>query len=77
MKLLPTFAVAALLTAGAAFAASTPPTATAGATATPAAAPAAHESLKHCEAQAKDKKLTGDEAKKFVRECRHGAAKTN
>ena len=72
MKLLSTLTIAALMTAGSAFAASTP-TATAGATATPAAAPVKHESAKHCEAQAKAKNLTGDEAKKFVKECRHSA----
>jgi len=69
MKLL---AIAVLMTAGTAFAASTP-TATAGATATPAAAPVKHESAKHCAAEAKEKNLTGAEEKKFVKECRHNA----
>jgi len=72
MKLLSILTIAALMTAGAAFAASTP-TATVGATATPAATPVKHESAMHCEKQAKEKKLTGDEEKKFVKECRHSA----
>ena len=65
MKLLPTLTLAALMTAGAAFAASTP-------SATPAAKPAKHESSMHCEKQAKEKKLTGDEKDKFVKECKAG-----
>ena len=72
MKLLSTLTIAALLTAGSAFAATTP-TATAGATAAPAAAPAAHsDSGKHCMKQAHEKKLTGDAAKTFVKECKEG-----
>jgi len=72
MKLLSTLTIAGLLTAGSAFAAATP-TATSGATATPASAPVKHASARHCEAQAKEKKLTGDDEKKFVKECRHSA----
>jgi Spy/CpxP family protein refolding chaperone len=70
MKLLTTLSLAALMSAGSAFAASTPT-----ATATPAAtvAPAQkHSSGAHCEKQAKEKKLTGDEEKKFVKECKEG-----
>ena len=70
MKLLSTLTVAALLSAGSAFAASTP-TATAGATATPAAVPAKHEGM-HCAKEAREKKLTGDAEKTFVKECRAG-----
>jgi len=72
MKMLSMLTVAALMTAGAAFAATTP-TATPATSATPAAAPAVkHESAMHCEKQAKEKKLTGDEEKKFVKECKEG-----
>jgi Spy/CpxP family protein refolding chaperone len=71
MKMLSTLTLAALMTAGAAFAATTP-TATPAASATPAAAPAKHESTMHCEKQAKEKKLTGDEEKKFVKDCKEG-----
>ena len=74
MKLLTSLTVAALLTGGAAFAASTPSTAPAT-TATPAATatPATkHNSAMHCERVAKEKKLTGEEAKTFVKECREG-----
>lgn len=72
MRLLSTLTLAALLTCGAAFAATTPgssPTATPA----PAAQPAEkHNSAMHCEKQAKAKNLTGDEEKKFVKECRAG-----
>jgi len=71
MKLLPTLSLAALMCAGAAFAATTP-TATPASSATPAARPAKHESSMHCEKQAKEKKLTGDEKDKFVKECKAG-----
>ncbi len=70
MKLLSLMTLA-LLTAGSAFAASTP-TATAGATATPAAAPAKHEGGMHCAKEAKEKKLTGDAEKTFIKECKEG-----
>jgi hypothetical protein len=72
MKLLSTLTIAALLTAGSAFAATTP-TATAGATATPAAAPA--KKMGHCERQAKAKKLSGDAADSFVKDCKAAHAK--
>ena len=70
MKLSTTLGLVALLSAGSVFAATTPST-----TATPAAtvAPAAkHNSTMHCEKQAHAKKLTGDEEKKFVKECKEG-----
>ena len=68
MKILPTLMVAALLTAGSAFAASDAPTAT------PAAAtPAKHTpSAAHCEKVAHEKKLKGDEEKQFVKDCKAG-----
>ena len=69
MKLLPALAIAALMAAGSAFAASTPTTQTA----TPAAAtPAVKHTGMHCERQAREKKLTGDDEKKFVKECKEG-----
>jgi hypothetical protein len=71
MKLLSTLTIAALLTAGSAFAASTDTTPTATpATATPAAKK--HTGGMHCEKQAKAKNLSGDEATKFVKECKEG-----
>ena len=74
MKLLPTLTIAALMSAGSAFAASTP-TATAGATATPAT-PAAmsskHQGATHCAREAREKKLTGEAEKNFVKECKEG-----
>ena len=73
MKLLSTLTLAALLTAGTAFATSTP-TATPASRATPAATHARHNSAMHCEKEARAKKLTGDDAKKFVKECREGKA---
>ncbi|MEO8019523.1 MAG: PsiF family protein [Pseudomonadota bacterium] len=66
MKLLSTLTIAALMTGGSAFAATTP-TATPAAAATPAVK---HEGGMHCEKQAREKKLTGDEEKKFVKECK-------
>jgi len=68
MKLLTTLSLAALMSAGGAFAASTP-TATPAATVAPAQK---HNSTAHCERQAKEKKLMGDEEKKFVKECKEG-----
>ena len=68
MKLLTTLSLAALMSAGGAFAASTP-TATPAATVAPAQK---HSSTAHCEKQAKEKKLMGDEEKKFVKECKEG-----
>jgi hypothetical protein len=73
MKLLSTLALCALLTSGAAFAATT--RASTAPTATPAAAvqPAEkHHSAMHCEKTAKAKGLTGDAAKTFVKDCRAG-----
>jgi len=78
MKLIPTLTLAALMSTGAAFAATTP-TATPASSATPAAAakPAKHKGM-HCEKQAEEKKLTGDEKDKFVKECKDAAhAKAN
>jgi hypothetical protein len=67
MKILATFTVAALLTAGSAFAASTP-------TATPATATPTtkHHTAMHCEKEAKAKKLSGADEKRFVKDCREG-----
>ena len=75
MKLFPTLALAALLSAGAAYAANSP-TATPAGSATPAATSSTnkHHSAAHCEKQAKEKKLTGDEEKKFLKECKEGKA---
>lgn len=70
MKLLSTLTLAALFSAGSAFAASTAPTATPASSATPASAHK-HGAM-HCEKEAKEKKLSGDEARKFVKECRDG-----
>jgi hypothetical protein len=72
MKLLSALTLAALLSSGAAFAASTPGTSPT-ATPAPAAQPAEkHHSAMHCEKEAKAKNLTGDDEKKFVKECRTG-----
>ena len=68
MKLLTTLSLAALMSAGSAFAASTP-TATPAATVAPATK---HHSAMHCEKQAREKKLTGDAEKTFVKECKEG-----
>jgi Spy/CpxP family protein refolding chaperone len=79
MKFISTLTLAALMSTGAAFAATTP-TATPASSATPAAAakPAKHEGSMHCDKQAKEKKLTGDEKDKFVKECKESAhAKAN
>ena len=69
MKILSTLMVAALVSAGSAFAASTP-----APTATPAAATPVekHASMAHCEKLAHEKKLKGDEEKQFVKDCRAG-----
>lgn len=69
MKLLSTLTLAALLSAGAAFAATTP-TATPASSATPAATSTKHEGKGHCEKQAEAKKLSGDEKDKFMTECK-------
>ena len=72
MKLLPTLMLGALLTSGAAFAATTPSSAPT-ATPAPAAQPVQkHSSAMHCEKLAKNKGLSGDDEKKFVKECREG-----
>lgn len=72
MKLFNTLTLGALLVAGSAFAA-TAPTTSPTATPAPAAQPAhKHMSAMHCEKMAKAKNLTGDEEKKFVKECREG-----
>jgi len=72
MKILSTLTLGGLLVAGAAFAA-TAPTSTPTATPAPAAQPAQkHSSAMHCEKLAKAKNLTGDDEKKFVKECREG-----
>jgi hypothetical protein len=73
MKLIPTLTLAALMSAGVAFAATTP-TATPASSATPAAAakPAKHAGM-HCEKQATEKKLMGAEKDKFVKECKEAA----
>jgi Spy/CpxP family protein refolding chaperone len=72
MKLLSKLVLGALLTSGAAFAATTPsssPTATPA----PAAQPVQkHSSAMHCEKLAKNKGLNGDDEKKFVKACREG-----
>jgi hypothetical protein len=69
MKLLSAMTLAALLATPAAFAAADPAT-----PAAPAAAPAAkHMSLKACNKQADEKKLTGADRTAFVKEC-HGSA---
>ena len=68
MKLLSTLTLAALMSAGAAFAATTP-TATPASSATPAAT-TKHEGKGHCEKQAEAKKLSGDEKDKFMTECK-------
>ena len=73
MKLLSTLTLAALFSAGAAFA-STAPTAKPASSATPATAHARHHSAMHCEKEARAKKLSGDDEKKFVKECREGKA---
>ena len=72
MKLLSTLMLGALLTSGAAFAATTPSSAPT-ATPAPAAQPVQkHNSAMHCEKEAKAKNLAGDDEKKFVKECREG-----
>ena len=68
MKLISTMTVAALVSAGAALAATTPTTPTA--TPVPSATPAEKHTGMHCEKQAKEKNLSGDAEKKFVKDCR-------
>lgn len=72
MKLLPTLTLAGLFCAATAFAATTP-TATPASSATPAAAaPVKHDAGMHCEKQAAEKKLAGEEKDKFVKTCKAG-----
>jgi hypothetical protein len=68
MKLFTALTLAALMSAGSAFAASTP-TATPAATVAPAQK---HNSTAHCEKMAKEKKLTGDAEKTYVKDCKEG-----
>ncbi len=72
MKLLSALTLTALLSASAAFAADAPAAGTAAPA--PAAAPAKHMSLKACNKQADEKKLTGADRSAFVKDC-HGAKK--
>jgi hypothetical protein len=69
MKLLSALTLTALLSTSAAFAADAP-----ASTGTPAAPAAKHMSLKACNKQADEKKLTGADRSAFVKEC-HGTAK--
>ncbi|HTU68572.1 MAG TPA: PsiF family protein [Steroidobacteraceae bacterium] len=82
MKMLHTLAIGALLTTGAAFAATSPASPAASTSTAPTATPAAsvqpvsaqpaekHPSTMHCEKEAKAKKLIGDAEKTFVKDCR-------
>ena len=70
MKMLSTLSLAALLMSGAAFAATAPTGATPTATPATQAQPAQKHSAAHCEKQAKEKKLTGDAEKQFLKECK-------
>lgn len=77
MKMLSALAFTALLGTSAAFAAGTPPTSTSttGAAAPATAAPAEkHMSSKACNKQADEKKLTGEDRAKFVKDCHSGKA---
>ena len=67
MKLLSALTLTALLSTSAAFAADAP--------AAGSAAPAKHMSLKACNKQADEKKLTGADRSAFVKECHGSAAK--
>jgi len=72
MKLLSTLTLGALLVAGAASGAATPtqaPTATPASLARPAQK---HGSAKHCDKLARNQALSGNDAAKFVKECRAG-----
>lgn len=71
MKSISSAVLAALLSTGVAFAAGTP-TAKPASSATPAAATHKHESVSHCERQAREKKLMGADKDKFVKECKQG-----
>jgi psiF repeat-containing protein len=63
---------AALLITGTAFAATAPSGSAPTATPATQAQPAQKHSAAHCEKQAKEKKLTGDAEKEFVKDCREG-----
>ena len=70
MRFLTTLSLAALMSAGGAFAASTPaPTATPAANVAPATK---HNSTMHCEKLAHERRLTGEAEKTFVKECKEG-----
>jgi hypothetical protein len=68
MKLAATLAAVALIGCASAFAADAP----AAGAAAPAATPAKHVSLKACNKQADEKKLTGADRSKFVKDCHAG-----
>ncbi|HKT72863.1 MAG TPA: PsiF family protein [Steroidobacteraceae bacterium] len=71
MKMTSALVAVVLLGSGAAFAADTP--AAAPATTAPSATPVAkHASLKACNKQADEKKLTGKDRSSFVKDCRAG-----
>jgi hypothetical protein len=72
MKMISTLTLGALLITGAAFAATTPSGSAPTATPATQAQPAQKHSAAHCEKQAKEKKLTGDAEKEFVKDCREG-----
>jgi hypothetical protein len=71
MKLLSALTLTALLSTSAAFAADAPAAGSAS------AAPAKHMSLKACNKQADEKKLTGADRSAFVKDCHGSAAKKN
>ena len=76
MKSLSMLTLGALLVGGAALAASNP-TSVPTATPAPAAQPAhKHNSAKYCQKLASSKGLTGDDAAKFVQDCRAGKKPT-
>jgi hypothetical protein len=64
MKLTSLLAALGLIACGAALAAEPPPA--------PSATPVKHASLKTCNKEATDKKLTGKERAQFVKDCRAG-----
>ena len=72
MKLLPTLTIAALFAAGSAFAESTSPTPTATPASTAAPAAKKHNGSMHCEREAKARKLAGEEASRFIKDCKDG-----
>ena len=72
MKLLSTLTLAALMTAGAAFAATHADRHPGRQRHAGCRHPPKHDSAAHCEKQAKEKKLDGDDEKKFVKDCKEG-----